>query len=391
MVFRAIVVREVDRVCKLNHDVVASNFIEVNVPRVIGANGIVRLADSEQSLFEFPRHPQTLKERNLTTTLILAAGTPAKQRGCVRTVILGRSPLYCLSGLQRFHMQSASISSNFADHIPVLVLQFLLGGWGNMRILVVADIHGNRAALESIREQFDVCICVGDLVDYGPEPGPCIDWVRKYATYCVRGNHDHGVAQGVQVQGVAGFRYLTAATRPLSIAALASHQRRYLAELPTSQMFTLNGKRFLLVHATPRDPMDEYAPADVNFWAPRIAKLHVDYVIAGHTHQPYTLQVNGTLVINPGSVGLCRDGNPQAGYAVIDDNEVQLKRVAYPLEETIAAVEELIPDQPARLMLADIYRYGAYLKKWMNHNGNGMSNGIVTTENNNGSNLTTGS
>jgi putative phosphoesterase len=250
-----------------------------------------------------------------------------------------------------------------------------------MRILVVADIHGNRAALEAIREPFDVCVCVGDIVDYGPEPGPCIEWVRKNATYCVRGNHDHGVAQEVEVQGAAGFRYLTAATRPLSIAALTPDQRRFLADLPTSRMFTLGGKRFLLVHATPRDPMDEYAPPDPNFWAPRLAKLHVDYVLAGHTHQPYTLKVNGTTVINPGSVGLCRDGNPRAGYAVIDGEEIQLKRLEYPLTETIAAAESLITDKLARQMLYDIYRNGSYLKKPLRENGHGSANGVPTPEN----------
>jgi diadenosine tetraphosphatase ApaH/serine/threonine PP2A family protein phosphatase len=184
------------------------------------------------------------------------------------------------------------------------------------------------------------------------------------------------VAQEVQVNGVAGFRYLTAATRPLSIASLRPDQRRFLADLPTSQMFTLQGKRFLLVHATPRDPMDEYAPADVAFWAPRLANLHVDYVLAGHTHQPYTLQVNGTTVINPGSVGLSRDGNPRASYAVIDNHNVQLKRVEYPLAETIAATEALIPDQMARQTLADIYRSGAYLTKGIRTNGHGSTNGV---------------
>jgi putative phosphoesterase len=240
-----------------------------------------------------------------------------------------------------------------------------------MRILVVADIHGNRAALEAIRESYDMCVCVGDLVDYGPEPGSCIDWVRKNAAHCVRGNHDHGVAQAVQVQGVGGFRYLTAATRPLSIASLRSDQRRFLADLPTSKMFAFGGKRFLLVHATPRDPMDEYAPADPAFWAPRLAGLHVDYVLAGHTHQPYTLRVNGTTVVNPGSVGLSRDGNPRAAYAVIDGDEVQLKRVEYPLGETIAAAEALIPDLLARQTLAEIYRKGAHQANGIRTNGNG--------------------
>ncbi len=52
-----------------------------------------------------------------------------------------------------------------------------------MRVLLVADIHGNREALEAIREPFDACICVGDIVDYGPEPAACVQWVRENATY----------------------------------------------------------------------------------------------------------------------------------------------------------------------------------------------------------------
>ena len=234
-----------------------------------------------------------------------------------------------------------------------------------MRILVVADIHGNRAALESIREPFDMCVCVGDLVDYGPEPGACIDWVRKNATHCVRGNHDHGVAQNVEVQGLGGFRFLTAVTRPLSVAAVTAEQRRFLADLPTSHMFAVGGKRFLAVHATPRDPMDEYAPPDPAFWKPRLAGLKVDYLLVGHTHQPYTLQVNGTLVVNPGSVGLSRDNDPRAGYAVIDGDDVQLKRIEYPIAETIRATEAYTPDPAACQMLADIFRTGGLPTRWL--------------------------
>jgi putative phosphoesterase len=253
-----------------------------------------------------------------------------------------------------------------------------------MRVLVLADIHGNRAALESIRETFDVCVCVGDLVDYGPEPGACIDWVRANAAHCVRGNHDHGVAQDVEIQGIAGFRYLTSVTRPLSVAAITPQQRRYLADLPTFRMFTLGGKRFMLVHATPRDPMDEYAPADVSFWKPRLAGLKVDFVLAGHTHQPYTLRVNGTQVVNPGSVGLSRDGDPRVAYAIIDGDEVQLKRTEYPVEETVRAVEATTPDETARQMLTDVFRTGVMPAKWL-RNGNGM-NGNGTNGNENGMN-----
>ncbi len=232
-----------------------------------------------------------------------------------------------------------------------------------MRILVVADIHGNRAALEAVREPHDLCVCLGDIVDYGPEPVACVDWVRKNAAYCVRGNHDHGVAQNIDVQGGAGFRFLTAVTRPLSVAALSPDRRRFLSDLPTTRMLSLGGKRFFLVHATPRDPMDEYGPPDPAFWAPRVAGLGVHFVLVGHTHQPYVLKVGATMVVNPGSVGLSRDGDPRASYAVIDGDTVRLERIDYPVAETLAATEATVTDPTARQMLAEIYRGGAYLAR----------------------------
>src|SRR4051794_41903350 len=112
-----------------------------------------------------------------------------------------------------------------------------------MRILLLSDIHANRPALEAIREEFDVCLFLGDLVDYGVEPGPCIAWVRKNARYAVRGNHDHGAAQRVYVQGVGGFRYLTGVTRPRAIHLLGEDDRRGPARAPHPLRPTPDGKR----------------------------------------------------------------------------------------------------------------------------------------------------
>ena len=87
------------------------------------------------------------------------------------------------------------------------------------------------------------------------------------ALHTVRGNHDHGVAQNITVSGQNGFKYLTGVTRPLTRALLNSEDTRFLATLPLTQLITLDDLRFLLVHATPRDPLDEYAPADADFCA----------------------------------------------------------------------------------------------------------------------------
>ena len=188
-----------------------------------------------------------------------------------------------------------------------------------MRILLVADIHGNWPALQAITEPHDVCLCLGDLVDYGLEPAPCIEWVRRRAHHVVRGNHDHGVAQNVTIVGRNGFKYLTGVTRELSRARLGADDLRYLSRLPVTRMLTLDDTRFLLVHATPRDPLDEYAPADADYWRRRLQNVEADVVCVGHTHLPYVLEVDGTLVINPGSLGQPRDGDPRASYAIIED------------------------------------------------------------------------
>jgi putative phosphoesterase len=227
-----------------------------------------------------------------------------------------------------------------------------------MRILLVSDIHANRPALEAIREQFDVCFCLGDLVDYGVEPAPCIEWVRTHATHSIRGNHDHGVAQGVRTRGVGGFRYLTGMSRLLTARRISSEQRRYLGSLPISRMVTLDGVRYLLVHATPRDPMDEYGSPDPDFWARRLENVPADVICVGHTHIPFTLEVGNQRVINPGSVGLPRDGDPRAGYAIIEDGQVTLKRIDYPIDEAVASVQASPLPTQARRLLEHLYRHG---------------------------------
>ena len=232
-----------------------------------------------------------------------------------------------------------------------------------MRILVVADIHANPAALTAVseREQYDVCLCLGDLVDYGPCPGPCVDWVKQNCPVTVRGNHDHGLAQGVDIQGASGFRYLTMQTRPTSLRNLSEENRRFLADLPTTKMLRLGGKTFFLAHASPRDPLDEYVPPDAEGWKPRVANLGVDFVLVGHTHSQLNLAIDGTAVVNPGSVGQPRDGNPRARYAVITDGVVELKETAYDIDATVRAVKSSRYSDLVKTMLINMYTQGRYI------------------------------
>jgi putative phosphoesterase len=232
-----------------------------------------------------------------------------------------------------------------------------------MRILLLADIHANWPALKAIKDEpFDVCLVLGDLVDYGLEPAPCIDWVRKHATHAVRGNHDHCVAQMVRVQGKSGFKYLSGVTRALTQERLSSDDRRFLGSLPVTRRATLENTRFLMVHATPRDPLDEYAIADADFWERRLHDVDAQVICVGHTHHPYVLEVGDKLVINPGSVGQPRDGDPRASYAIIDNQRVELKRVEYPVEDTVRTVLESGLPEPAKALLAEVFRTGGLAK-----------------------------
>lgn len=204
-----------------------------------------------------------------------------------------------------------------------------------MRVLIVSDIHANWHALNAIDEAFDHCLFVGDLVDYGPNPQPCIDWVRENADYSVRGNHDHGFAQRVQVDGDAGYRRLSAYTRLNSYPLVRENSRRYLAELPSTQYLRIDDKVILLVHGTPRDPLDEYVFNNPTAWQKRLENVGADFVFVGHTHQQFQINLGATTVVNPGSVGQPRDGDPRASYAILENGNVELKRVEYDVEATI--------------------------------------------------------
>jgi putative phosphoesterase len=227
-----------------------------------------------------------------------------------------------------------------------------------MRILVIADIHANWPALQVLEEPHDLCFCLGDLVDYGLDPSPCVAWVRDKVQHVVRGNHDHGVAQDVRINGRTGFKYLTGVTRTLTRESIKEDDLRYLSGLPLSRMVTFDNTRYFLVHATPRDPLDEYAPPDEEFWKRRLQNVEAEVVCVGHTHIPYVLEVGDKLVINPGSVGQPRDGDPRASFAIIEDYKVELQRVEYPVEDTVATVQASTLPEPAKELLAEVFRTG---------------------------------
>ena len=217
-----------------------------------------------------------------------------------------------------------------------------------MRVLMLADIHSNWPALQAIveAESFDVCLVAGDLVDYLADPAPCIEWCRNHARSVIRGNHDHAVAQRVAARGGSGFRRLAAATRPLHWQLVSPRRLKYLGRLPVTRYERLEvgsdrQRSIFLVHGTPRDPLDEYLRANEAAWTDRLSEVDPGYVCVGHTHEPMHLQLERHEVINPGSVGQPRDGQPGAAYAVLEDGRVHLRRQPYDITATLRQMREV--------------------------------------------------
>lgn len=209
-----------------------------------------------------------------------------------------------------------------------------------MKILLLADIHSNWPALRAIDESFDACLFVGDLVDYATDPVPCVEWVRRNVSAAVRGNHDHAVAQRIPVRKTTGLSRLARQARPIHWELLDDAHMKFLARMPVTRRVELDGLSFFLVHATPRDPFDEYLKEDKEGWNDRLEDIDADFVCVGHSHNAFCIDLDGKQVINPGSVGQPRDGDARCSYCVIEDGEVSLRRVEYDIDETIRNMQE---------------------------------------------------
>jgi protein phosphatase len=236
----------------------------------------------------------------------------------------------------------------------------------SMRVLVLSDLHGNIDALDRLDEwrrsqpPFDAIWVLGDLVDYGGEPVPVVDWVRAHATLAVRGNHDHAMATGAGCGSSDDFLPLSVATREHCRPTLAADSLRYLGDLPLALKTRSNGLDCHLTHACPRDPLFGYVAADApdEIWREQIqAAGSPTFLFVGHTHQQFARKIDGTTVVNPGSLGLPTDGDTRGAFAVFDGGRVDLIRVKYDVERAIerTAAIDLAPRE--RVQLDYLFRF----------------------------------
>lgn len=209
-----------------------------------------------------------------------------------------------------------------------------------MRILVISDIHANWPALQAIidAEPYDCLMVGGDLVSYGPHPSEVVDFIRSHATMCVRGNHDEALAHDVDCRCAPASKPLAEATRAVHRSMLSHSQVRYLGSIPLTGELRVDDKTLFSVHASPQEHLYRYTLTpdlpEARLQA-EITGVVGDLILLGHTHFPMIRRIGGQIVINPGSVGQPRDGDPRASYAVIVDGVHELRRAAYDIERTV--------------------------------------------------------
>jgi predicted phosphodiesterase len=207
-----------------------------------------------------------------------------------------------------------------------------------VRYLIVSDIHANWQALEAVvhhaKGGYDQALCCGDLVGYGAEPNPVVEWVRDHCVIVVRGNHDRACTGQDDLEW---FNPVARAAAVWTLDKLSTDNVTYVRDLPRGPAF-IDGIQVL--HGSPYDEDNYVVAADDAAEAFTYLESHLAFF--GHTHlqggfiwnhervetippPPLTvdrqfleIETSGGYLINPGSVGQPRDGDPRAAYALYD-------------------------------------------------------------------------
>src|ERR687887_2874039 len=237
-----------------------------------------------------------------------------------------------------------------------------------MRVAVISDVHANRHALDAVLsavddERVDAIWCLGDTVGYGPQPNECCDLVRERSDVCLIGNHDL-VALGELA--VTDFNDEAAAAALWTTEQLTDESESFLRSLAPNA--DADGAQ--LFHASARDPVWEYVLTEEAARA-TFALTTAPLVLVGHSHVALALawtgnrvdgglapdgaelELDGRRLLNPGSVGQPRDGDPRAAWLLLDLERrfASFRRVTYAVEKTQAEMRErgLPPPLAARL------------------------------------------
>ncbi len=220
-----------------------------------------------------------------------------------------------------------------------------------MKIAVISDIHANLEAFKAViadaqGQNVDRFLCLGDIVGYGPDPGACVDLVQSLDCAIVRGNHDHDAANDRELDNLND---IAKTSLQWTRGQLSAEHKEWLGNLP----FTKRVGRFAISHATPHRPNLFTYVTNLAEAQACLDEQSAPLCFIGHTHVPgvfvskdevareiqgqsVAIDFDAKTLVNVGSVGQPRDGDPRACYVIYDVNEqsVNFRRIKYAIEKT---------------------------------------------------------
>jgi putative phosphoesterase len=229
-----------------------------------------------------------------------------------------------------------------------------------VEIAIISDIHGNLEALSTVLQDIDkrvieyIC-CTGDIVGYYPNPLECIELVKKRCKHIILGNHDEVVTSKNFEEHISWFNHIAADaliwTRFQLLKSQSSEYFHFLENLMPQKEITMEERKILLAHGTPEEKWEYFLqnPTTNTFTVQQEVRLRNwlkrwDFVVIGHTHQPFVYKFRKKMVLNPGSVGQPRDGNSKASYAIVtitkSSIDAEIIRLAYDIKKVCGAILE---------------------------------------------------
>jgi len=244
-----------------------------------------------------------------------------------------------------------------------------------VKTLIISDVHANWAALQAVLDaesNFDQVICLGDLVNYGPQPAECVNWAMRLgpANIVIQGNHDRAFGRSMPVCNSIDVPFANAMQAATS-KLVTSEMRAFLVGLPPALEFSRGPTKCAALHAALTEWRLSYSGELNPKWpweSDIIVRGHPDaiFLLIGHpdimffagAHVPFKVHWSTTLTVNPGSVGCSLDGDARASYAIWDGSDIMLRRVEYNIEATVTALERLNLDSELTEYAARGWRMG---------------------------------
>ena len=212
------------------------------------------------------------------------------------------------------------------------------------QVAVITDIHGNLPALEVALAAIEArgverVYCGGDLVGYGPHPNEVCRLIEERGIPTIYGNYDYAIGRDLEDCGCAYVdrhdRELGQRSVKWTLARTNRRSKDFMRGLPFDIRFELGSKRVRLVHGSPRK-VNEYLFEDkpARTFERIAAGADCDVLVFGHTHKPWVHAYGGVLLVNCGSIGKPKDGDPRAAFALLELDEAgevraSIERVPY--------------------------------------------------------------